>query len=135
MQPETLAAISAMLTGLGFPPGTDPDMLIRTYAIAIQGIREDAIRDACRGFIRGEVADTRRGRAPTTDIFARECRARAARLTAGENRSRALPKPPAPVMHTPESRARLKARFAALRRALAGDSKAQQQLQPYGWRP
>ena len=86
MQDNTIHAIQAMLTGLGIPHKADPDVLLRTYCIAVHGIREDSVIETCGKFIRGEVQDYKPGRVPPTDIFTRECKAEASAKTARENR-------------------------------------------------
>lgn len=87
MDDKTIHAIQAMLTGLGIPAKADPDVLLRTYCIAVHGIREDSVVETCGKFIRGEVQDFKPGRAPTTDIFTRECKSEASAKTARENRA------------------------------------------------
>lgn len=86
MQEKTLDAILAMLTGLGTPTNTDADVLMRTYAIAVHGIREDCVVEVCGKYIRGEISNHKKGRAPATDIFTAECRAVANTKTAIERR-------------------------------------------------
>lgn len=124
-----------MLTGLGIPHGTDVDILIRTYAISVHGIREDAIRETCGRYIRGDVEGHKRGRSPTTDLFSAECRSWANVLKANENRKvKRLEKPEETYEHSYEHRMKMIALFGKLKRALAGDRQAQKELEPYGWK-
>ncbi len=118
-----------MLTGLGIPHGTDPDILLRTYALAVSGIREDAIRETCAEYIRGEVKDHKKGRAPTTDLFTAECKTRAAAKTAVENyKTRRLPAPEPSPEHTLEHKMKMAALLRTLLRALCGEREAQQYI-------
>ena len=120
-------AILAMLTGLGTQPGIDPDVLLRTYAIAIHGIREDAIIEVCGRFIRGEVSGFKGGWAPSTDVFTRECKAEASVKTAVDNRkTRRIAAPE--QEQSLEHRMKMGALLKTLNRALAGEREAQQYL-------
>jgi hypothetical protein len=135
MQEKTLDAILAMLTGLGIPHGTDPDILLRTYAIAVHGIRQDSIVEVCGRYIRGDVDGHKKGRAPTTDLFTNECRSWASAMIARENRPTAsLPKPEERIEMTQEEREAMRDKLNTLNKALKGDRASQEALQQYGWR-
>jgi hypothetical protein len=125
----------AMLTGLGIPHGTDPDVLLRTYAVAVHGIREDAILETCGKYIRGEVEGHKKGRAPTTDLFTSECRSWANTKGAVERKAkRQLPPPQEQeIPLTPEQRTAMKEKLTTWRRAMAGDTAAQHALRKHGW--
>jgi hypothetical protein len=125
MQERTLDAILAMLTGLGIPHGTDPDVLLRTYAIAVHGIREDCIVEVCGKYIRGEVEGHKKGRAPTTDLFTTECRSEASARTAHENRKTKRIEAPKETEHSEEHRVKMAALLSMLGRAHNGDREAQ----------
>lgn len=134
MRQETLTAITSMLTGLGIPHGTDPDILLRTYAVAVHGIREDCIVETCGRYIRGEVEGHKKGRAPTTDLFTAECRSAASAKTAREQRPAKQIAAPEPERQMTEAeRAAMRDKLATLKRALAGDQAAQNALRKYGW--
>lgn len=130
MDDKTIHAIQSMLTGLGIPSKADPDVLIRTYCIAVHGIREDSVIETCGKFIRGEVQDFKPGRAPTTDIFTRECKSEASAKTARENRAHKQ------IAHdtqrreeiSVEQRVKVGGWFELLRRSQRGDKKATEEL-------
>lgn len=138
MQPKTLQAITAMITGLGIPNGTDPDILIRTYSIAVNGIREDAIIETCGRFIRGEVEGFKRGRCPTTDVFTQECRAWAKTIEAREWRAQhkklADQSEARRQDHSEEHKQKMIGLFDHLRKAIAGSKESQRILEPHGWK-
>lgn len=128
MQEKTLDAILAMLTGLGIPHGTDPDILLRTYAVAVHGIREDAVVEICGRFIRGEVSGFKGGRAPATDVFTRECKSEASVKTAVENRKHRRIEAQPQEEQSLEHRMKMGALLKTLNRALNGEREAQQYL-------
>lgn len=138
MQPKTLQAITAMITGLGIPIGTDPDILIRTYSIAVNGIREDAVTETCGRFIRGEVEGFKRGRCPTTDVFTQECRAWAKTIEAREWRAQhkklADHSEERRQEHSFEHRQKMFGLLTHLKNALNGNKESQKVLAQYGWK-
>jgi len=130
MQDKTIQAIQSMLTGLGIPSKADPDVLLRTYCIAVHGIREDSVIETCGKFIRGEVQDYKPGRAPPTDIFTRECKSEASAKTARENRAHKQIADDTQRKEeiTVEQRVKVGGWFELLRRAQKGDKKASEEL-------
>lgn len=131
MDDKTIHAIQSMLTGLGIPSKADPDVLLRTYCIAVHGIREDSIVETCGKFIRGEVQDFKPGRAPTTDIFTRECKSEASAKTARENRARRQIADESKQRReelSVEHRVMMGGNLRLLSRALAGDRSAKDAL-------
>jgi hypothetical protein len=122
-----------MISGFG-PSSTDVDTQIRAYFIAADGAREDAIRSACKRFIRGEVPGHKANRLPTSAEFAQECRSEHSAISARENRRTALPKPDNEFVASPEHRQRMRGLFGLLKRARAGDPEAQKQMRKHGWR-
>ena len=134
-QREVLMSITLMLTGMGIPHGTDPDALINSYMMVIDGIRTDCVIDTCRAFQAGKVSDYKRGRAPPTDIFATECRSLASARTATEHsKAKRAIEQDKPRQRTEQEREVMMVRFALLQSALKGDQRAQEALVPFGWR-
>lgn len=137
MQPQTLQHITAMLTGLG-AWSDDPDILIRTYSVAVDGIREDAIIETCVRFIRGEVEGFKRGRCPATDVFTQECRAVAKTKDAQEWRAQhkklADQSEARRQDHSEEHKQKMIGLFDHLRKAIAGSKESQRILEPHGWK-
>ncbi|MBB3650251.1 hypothetical protein FHX14_006497 [Rhizobium sp. BK619] len=84
-----------MLSGFPASSGTDPDMQIRAYLVAIDGISDEAVWRAARGFISGKVRDHNRAFAPSSASFAEECRRQQAVMDA-QNRPRIEPEPETP---------------------------------------
>ena len=76
MQREISSApiIAAMLSGFPASAGTDVDMQIRAYLMAVEGIAQEAIARAARLFITGQVKDHNRDFAPSCASFADQCR-------------------------------------------------------------
>lgn len=139
MQPQTLHAITAMMNGLGIPPNTDPDILIRTYSLAVTGIREDAIVQTCGRFIRGDVEGFKRGRCPATDVFTQECRSWQRTIEAQEWRAKhkklADQSEERRQERSEEHRQKMIGLINHLKKALAGSKESQKILEPYGWKP
>ena len=137
MQPQTLQHITAMLTGLG-ACSDDPDILIRTYSVAVNGIREDAVTETCVRFIRGEVEGFKRGRCPATDVFTQECRAVAKTKDAQEWRAQHKKLEDQTAQKREEfsfeHRQKMIGLFDHLKKALAGSKESQRVLEPYGWK-
>ncbi|EJT06799.1 hypothetical protein [Rhizobium sp. CCGE 510] len=86
-----------MLSGFPASAGTDPDMQIRAYLLAIDGIPAEAVWRAARGFIAGKVRDHNRAFAPSSANFAEECRNQQAAMAAQSRpRIEPAPEPPQP---------------------------------------
>ncbi len=138
MQPSTIGAVTAMLTGLGTANNADPQVLLRAYLTAIEGIREDCVRETCMMFIRGQIKrdDYRSNWSPTCAVFAIVCREEQSAQEAREERSRRprLPPPEQSRQFPKEHREKMIRNFATLKKALSGDKQAQDQLKSYGWR-
>lgn len=130
-------AIATMISGFG-PSNTDVDLQIRSYHIAADGCREDAVRLASRRFIQGDVSGHKSGYLPTVAEFAKECRAAVAELDARDwaKSRKALPPPTSQEasVNTPEHRAKMYGLITKWKRAMAGDRQAQEELRPWGWK-
>lgn len=87
MQPETKLAIATMITGFD-QFNTEPDTQLLAYTIAADGYREDAVRSACKRFIRGEVKGHKAGKLPTVAEFSIECKSEHAVIDAADWRAR-----------------------------------------------
>lgn len=87
MQPETSLAIATMITGFD-QFNTDPDTQLLAYSIAADGYREDAVRSACKRFIRGEVKGHKAGKLPTVAEFSIECKSEHSVIDAADWRAR-----------------------------------------------
>lgn len=139
MQQKTLHAITAMMNGLGVPPNTDPDILIRTYSVAVDGIREDVIVQVCGRFIRGEVEGFKRGRCPATDVFTQECRSWQKTVEANEFRASrkqiVQQEERRAEDYSQERRQKMIGLLAHLGKALRGNKESQRILEPHGWKP
>lgn len=126
-----------MLTGLRPPPNTDADGLMAAYQLAVDGIREDCVVSVAQSFVKGEI-DVRghdKAFAPSSAVFASECRsAEAARNAQERKQSKTIEHQEAKVQHSPEHRARMLAKFEDLKRAMAGDRAAQARLEKHGWK-
>lgn len=70
-------------------------MQIRAYLVAIDGIADEAVWRAARGFFSGKVRDHNRAFAPSSASFAEECRRQQAVMDA-QNRPRIEPEPETP---------------------------------------
>lgn len=139
MQQKTLHAITAMMNGLGVPPNTNPDILIRTYSVAVDGIREDVIVQVCGRFIRGEVEGFKRGRCPATDVFTQECRSWQKTVEANEFRASrkqiVQQEERSAADHSVEHREKMKNLLRIWSRAYRGDRECQRILEKWGWKP
>lgn len=82
-----------MLSGFPASAGTDPDMQIRAYLMAVEGIAQEAIARAARLFITGQVKDQNRDFAPSCAAFADQCRTQAAIIDAAARKPIAAPEP------------------------------------------
>lgn len=131
MQPATVSAIAAMISGFG-GSNTDPDLQIRAYEIAADGCSDDAIQRTAGLFIRGEVKEHKASRLPTSAEFGKECRSNHSAIQAAKNRRPqiAAPEPEYPIEH----RERMAGLLRKLNRAMCGDRQAQKELEPWGWK-
>lgn len=128
MQPESLSAIAAMITGFN-ASSIDADTQLNAYAIAAHGNRPDAIQSAAARFIRGEVeAHKRKDRCPTVAEFATECRSEHSRIVANENRRHRRITAQPQAEQTIEHRMKMGALLKTLNRALNGEREAQEYL-------
>ncbi|MGR9224031.1 MULTISPECIES: hypothetical protein [Rhizobium] len=84
-----------MLSGFPASAGTDPDMQIRAYLVAIDGIPLEAVWQAAKLFISGKVRDHNRAFAPSSASFAEQCRHQQAAIEA-ESRPRMEAEPETP---------------------------------------
>ncbi|PDT00092.1 hypothetical protein CO666_32480 [Rhizobium chutanense] len=84
-----------MLSGFPASSGTDPDMQIRAYLLAIDGIPLEAVWQAAKLFIAGKVKNHNRAFAPSSASFAEQCRRQQAVIEA-QSRPRLKPQPEAP---------------------------------------
>ncbi|ANK90579.1 hypothetical protein AMK01_CH01071 [Rhizobium sp. N6212] len=89
--------IAGMLSGFPASAGIDPDMQIRAYLVAIDGIPAEAVWRAAKLFLSGKVRDHNRAFAPSAASFAEIARQQQAVMTA-QNRPRveAPPEQPQP---------------------------------------
>lgn len=85
-------------------------------------------------FIRGEVADHKGTRLPTSAEFGKECRSNHRAIEAARNRKIALSKPEERFEHSYEHRMKMLRLFETLKKALAGSKQAQKELEPWGWK-
>lgn len=137
MQPQTLQHITAMITALG-QGSEDPDLLIRAYVFAIDGVREDVIRDVCGQFMRGEVKDFKLGRRPATDVFAKTCRDWQKTVEANEFRNSrkqiVQQEEQRAADHSVEHREKMKNLLRHWSKAFRGDRESQRILERWGWK-
>ncbi|ANM09573.1 hypothetical protein AMK05_CH01147 [Rhizobium sp. N324] len=87
--------IAGMLSGFPASSGTDPDMQIRAYLLAIDGIPLEAVWQAAKLFISGKVRNHNRAFAPSSASFAEQCRRQQAAIEA-QSRPRVEPAPEPP---------------------------------------
>jgi len=110
-----------MLSGFPASAAIDPDMAIRAYLMAVEGIAQEAIARAARLFITGQVKDQNRDFAPSCAAFAEQCRYQQASIDA-ERRPRIEAKPKVEGPRVAEWKLDL------LNAALKGDNKARAKL-------
>lgn len=127
MQPESLSAIAAMITGFN-ASSIDADTQLNAYAIAAHGNRSDAIQSAAARFIRGEVEGHKANRCPTAAEFAKECRSEHSRIVANENRKHRRIEAQPKEEQSLEHRMKMGALLKTLNRALNGEREAQEYL-------
>ncbi|WP_434713493.1 hypothetical protein NMA58_03400 [Rhizobium sp. YTUHZ045] len=86
-----------MLSGFPASAGIDPDMQIRAYLVAIDGIPAEAVWRAAKLFLSGKVRDHNRAFAPSAATFAEIARQQQAVMEAQSRpRVEAPPEPPQP---------------------------------------
>lgn len=90
MEPRAIEAITVLLNSYRLPSDTDKDMLLRTYVMAVEELSADAICEAAKRFIRGDVTGQDKRFAPSTAEFASEARGQQATINAA---NRPLPPP------------------------------------------
>jgi hypothetical protein len=99
MPQETLKPVSiiaAMLSGFPASAGTDVDMQIRAYLVAVDGIEPDAVKNAAKAFIQGKVKREDNRFAPSCAEFADRCRDEA-NMIAAQRRPKIEPPAPKPA--------------------------------------
>lgn len=121
--------IAAMLSGFPASAGTDPDMQIRAYLMAVEGIVTDAIARSARAFIRGDVPDRNSAFAPSCAEFAERSRYEALCMEA-ERKAGMRPKIEAPKDDAPRVS---KEKIRLLHRTLQGDQSAAAELRAMGY--
>ena len=94
---DSKQALKALFASFPMQDKADPEAAAMAYAFAIDGVKPDAVADAVKRFIRGEVP-THDGRfMPTPAELAKEARARAEIAhyvaLAEQRQTKALPKP------------------------------------------
>jgi hypothetical protein len=80
MEPQAVQAITILLHSYRLPQGTDAEMLLQTYMMAVEEVGTEAICLAAKRFIRGEVDGHDKRFAPSTGEFASEARKRQAQI-------------------------------------------------------
>ncbi|KAF5887189.1 hypothetical protein [Rhizobium sp. PEPV16] len=110
-----------MLSGFPASAGTDPDMQIRAYLVAGEGLPAEAVWRAAKRFISGQVRDHNRAFAPSSASFAEECRHQQAAIEA-ERRPRLEAEPEVPRPKVPAYKMQL------LRDAANGSHNAKREL-------
>lgn len=115
-----------MLSGFPASAGTDVDLQIRAYLVAVDGVDHEAIRNAAKAFMQGKVKRENNAFAPSCAEFADRCRDEA-NMIAAQRRPKIeqpAPKPRAPTV-APE-------KMKLLTLAIKGDEQAQQKLRHLG---
>lgn len=115
-----------MLSGFPASAGTDVDMQIRAYLVAVDGIEPDAVKNAAKAFIQGKVKREDNRFAPSCAEFADRCRDEA-NMIAAQRRPKIQPPPPKPK-GPPVAPEKMK----LLTLAIKGDEQAQQKLRDIG---
>ncbi|ANL71120.1 hypothetical protein AMC83_CH01097 [Rhizobium phaseoli] len=116
-----MTIIAGMLSGFPASAGTDPDMQIRAYLVAIDDIPAEAVWRAAKLFLSGKVRDHNRAFAPSAASFAEAARQQQAVITR-ENRPpiERRPEPPQPKVAA--------YKMQLLRQAANGSLNARRQL-------
>ncbi|MEH2700560.1 hypothetical protein GFL93_12720 [Rhizobium leguminosarum bv. viciae] len=110
-----------MLSGFPASAGTDADVQLRAYLMAVGGIEPEALARAAQRFMRGEVATHNNAFAPSCAEFAEECRFQQMSIAA-ERRPRIEPAPETPQEKVPAYKLEL------LNDALKGSLSAKKKL-------
>lgn len=99
MQDRTKAAIAVMLNSFTQQANTDPDLLMMAYEIALEGLSDAAIQEACKRFIQGRVPEFDVRFSPSVAQFAKEAQERQRMIEIAEHAARApkIEHKPAPV--------------------------------------
>jgi len=99
MQDRTKAAIAVMLNSFTQQTSTDPDMMMMAYDIALEGLSDEAIQEACKRFIQGRVPEVDPRFSPSAAQFAKEAQERQRMIEVRENAAKAprIEHKPAPV--------------------------------------
>ena len=99
MQDRTKAAIAVMLNSFSQQQNTDPDLLMMAYEIALEGLSDAAIQEACKRFIQGRVSEFDVRFAPSVAQFAKEAQDRQSLMDIAERAARTpkIEHKPAPV--------------------------------------
>lgn len=113
--------IAAMLSGFPSSQGISPDMQIRAYLMAVEGIAQEAIARAARLFITGQVKDHNRDFAPSCAAFAEACRYQQASIEAER-------RPRIEIQHEPVGRPVDPRKLKLLHEALQGSVEATEEL-------
>ncbi|UFS83191.1 hypothetical protein LPB79_13135 [Rhizobium sp. T136] len=111
-----------MLSGFPASAATDPDMAIRAYLMAVEGIAQEAVARAARLFITGQVKDHNRDFAPSCASFAEQCRYQQAAIEVAARPRIELKQEPAPAPPVDPRKLKL------LNAALQGDVSATEEL-------
>lgn len=125
MKPASI--IAAMLSGFPASAGTDPDMQIRAYMVAVDGVPPEAVKNAARAFLQGKVRREDNRFAPSCAEFAERCRDEANMLEA-QRRPRIEP----PKQEKPYSPPVSPEKMKLLREATRGNEAAQRELANMG---
>ncbi len=116
-----MTIIAGMLSGFPVSAGIDPDMQIRAYLVAIDGIPAEAVWRAAKLFLAGKVRDHNRAFAPSAASFAELARQQQAVMTR-ESR------PPIEVRPEPPQPKVAAYKMQLLRQAANGSLNARRQL-------
>ena len=124
MKPSSI--IAAMLSGFPASALTDPDMQIRAYLVAVDGIDPEAIKNAARAYLQGKVKRDDNRFAPSCAEFAERCRDEE-KVIEAQRRPRVEPPPPKPrePRVSPE-------KMKLLREAMKGNWHSAQKLRDMG---
>lgn len=116
-----------MLSGFPASAGTDVDLQIRAYLVAVDGVEHEAIRNAAKAFMQGKVKRENNAFAPSCAEFADRCRDEA-NMIAAQRRPKIEPPPQKPdAPRVPAFKMKL------LRQALRGDERAKRELAKMGY--
>lgn len=123
--------IAAMLSGFPSSQGTDVDMQIRAYLMAVEGIDIEAIAKAAKLYIAGQVKDQDLKFAPSCALFADTCRYQQAALRAAL--APAQPKAELKPEYSEQHRVNMLGKMKILASATKGDPEAIKALEDMGY--